>query len=127
MSIDFRNEWLSQLGTKLGIPELVFDHAGICQMNIDPGMTVTIHKPPEEESLVLLGQLPVSNLSTALMQKMLVENRSYDPHPTPILSLSENLDTVEVHFRLTPLELKTADDALEKLIGNLEYWRSHLM
>lgn len=123
---DYRNEWLSKLGRRLSIPELAFDDAGLCQMSLDDELAVTIYKPAETEDLVVFGQLPVENLSPELMQQMLKENRNHSKRNAPVLSLSENLDAIEVHFKLLQLELEAAEDVLGLLIGHLEYWRSSL-
>ena len=123
---DFRNEWLSKLGRRLSIPELAFDDAGLCQMSLDDELAVTIYKSSETADLVVFGQLPVEQLSPELMQQMLMENRNHSKHNAPVLSLSENLDAIEVHFKLPQLELEAAEDVMGLLIGHLEYWRSSL-
>jgi|GEM_PF-3347847 len=121
---DFRNEWLSKLGRRLSIPELAFDDAGLCQMSLDDELAVTIYKPAETADLVVFGQLPVENLSAEIMQQMLKENRNHSKQSAPVLSLSENSDSLEVHFKLPQLELEAAEDVMGLLIGHLEYWRS---
>jgi hypothetical protein len=126
MQIDFRNKWLSKLGQRLSIPELAFDDAGLCQLSLDDELTVTIYKPAETETLVVFGQLPVDYLSSELMQQMLKENRNHSKHNAPVLSLSDNLDALEVHFKLTQLELEAVEDVIGQLIGHLEYWRTSL-
>lgn len=124
--MDFRNAWLSKLGQWLQIPDLAFDDGGLCQLSFDSQLTVTIYKPAETESLLLFGQLPVNSLCSELMQQMLTENRNHCKHTSAVLSLSENLDTNEVHFKLTQPELEATEDIMEQLITNLEYWRTHL-
>lgn len=121
---DFRDEWLSQLGQRINIPELVFDGEGICQLSLDQELAVTLFKHPEVAALVLFGQLPLAHLSPELMQQMLIENRNHSKITAPVLSLGESLDSIEVHFKLTQQELEAVDDAIGMLIGSLEYWRS---
>lgn len=126
MHTDYRNEWLSRLGQHLSIPELAFDEAGLCQMSLNGELAVTIYKLAETEDLVVFGQLPVDYLSTELMQQMLMENRNHSKQNAPVLSLSENLDAIEVHFKLPQLEPEAAENVMRLLIGHLEYWRNSL-
>jgi hypothetical protein len=126
MRTDFRNEWLSKLGRRLSIPELAFDDAGLCQMSLDDELAVTIYKPAETDELVVFGQVPVQNLSTEVMQQMLKENRNHSKHSAPVLSLSENMDAIEVYFKLPQFELEAAEDVMGLLIGHMEYWRTSL-
>jgi len=123
---DFRNAWLSKLGQRIQIPDLAFDDGGLCQLSFDGQLTVTIYKPVDTENLLLFGQLPVNNLRAELMQQMLTENRNHCKNTSAVLSLSENLNTIEVHFKLTQPELDATEDIMEQLITNLEYWRTHL-
>jgi len=127
MHADFRNEWLSKLGQRLSIPELAFDDAGLCEMSLDGELAVTIYKPADTEDLVVFGQLPVDYLSSELMQQMLMENRSHVKQNAPVVSLSDNLKTIEVHLKLTQPELEAAEDVIGLLIGHLEYWRASVM
>jgi len=126
MHTDYRNEWLFKLGQHLSIPELEFDDAGLCQMSLNDELAVTIYKAAETEELVVFGQLPVDYLSAELMQQMLMENRNHSKQCAPVLSLSENLDAIEVHFKLPQLELEAAENVMGLLIGHLEYWRNSL-
>lgn len=123
---DFRNQWLFTLGQRLNIPELAFDEDGWCQMSFDDELTVAIFKPSATEDLVVLGQLPVAYLSAELMQQMLKENRNHSHPSAAVISLSENLDSIELHFKLTTLEMETVDDVMDLLIGHLEYWRGRI-
>lgn len=123
---DFRNEWLFKLGQRLGIPELAFDDAGLCQMSLDGELRVAIYKPVDTEDLVVFGELPVDYISFELMQRMLVENRSHIKQNVPVVSLSEKMKTIEVNFKLTQSELEAAEDVMGLLIGHLEYWRTSL-
>ena len=127
MHTDYRNEWLSKLGQHLSIPGLEFDAAGLCQMSLNDELAVTIFKSAETEDLVVFGQLPVGYLSSELMLQMLIENRNHSKQHAPVLSLSENLDAIEVHFKLPQLELEAAEDVMELLIGHLKYWRNSLI
>lgn len=123
---DFRNEWLAKLGRRVNIPELAFDNAGLCQLSLDDDLVVTIYSPANTNDLVVFGQIPIAELSTELMQQMLKENRSHSRHTAPVISLSDNMDAIEVHFRLQQLELDATEDVMGLLIGHLEYWRTSL-
>jgi len=90
-------------------------------------LTVSIYKPIDTDSLLLFGQIPIHRLPAETMQHMLTENRNHIKHRSPLLSLSEKLDTVDVHFKLTQPELEATDNVMEQLIANLEYWRTLLM
>lgn len=125
--MDFRNTWLSKLGQCIQIPTLAFDDGGLCQLCLDDQLTITIYKPADKDNLLLFGRLPVHHLSAKVMQHMLTENRNHSKHTSPVLSLSENLGTVEIHFKLTQPELDATDTVMEQLIAHLEYWRTHLM
>lgn len=126
MQTDFHNEWLSKLGRRLNVPELAFDDAGLCRMPLDDELTVTIYKPAETEDLVVFGQLPIDHLSSELVEQILKENRNHSKYNAPVLSLSDNLDALEVHFKLTHLEFEVVEDVMGQLIGHLEYWRASL-
>jgi len=126
MHSDFRNEWLSKLGRRLNIPELAFDDSGLCQMSLDDELTVTIYRPADTKDLVVFGQVPVAYLSSGLMQQMLIENRNHVKYNAPVISLSDNLDAIEVHFRFRQLDLDAVEDVMGLLIGHLEYWRASL-
>jgi hypothetical protein len=126
MHTDFRNEWLSKLGQRINIPELAFDDAGFCQLSLDDELTVAIYKSAEAEDLVVFGRLPVQHLSIELMQQMLMENRHHSKQNAPVISLSENLDAMELHYKLTQFDVETVDDVMGSLIGHLEYWRTNL-
>lgn len=126
MHHDFRTKWLAQLGHRLSMPELAFDQAGLCQLSLDNDLLITIYSPPETAAyLVLFGQLHVAHLSPQLMQDMLINNRNHSRHATPVISLSENLDAVEVHFKVNEAEL-VATDIFGQLVDCLEYWRGYL-
>jgi len=124
--MDYRNAWLSKLGQCIRIPALTFDDEGLCQLRLDDQMIITIYKPTDTDTLLLFGQLPVHHISANVMRQMLTGNRNHCKHTSPVLSLSENLDTVEVHFKPTQSELEATDDVMEQLISNLEYWRTYL-
>ncbi len=126
MNTDFRNEWLSQLGQRINIPELSFDDKNLCQLMLDEELAVTIYRPADPSYLVLFGQLPVSSLTPDVMQQMLVENRNYSKQAAPILSVSETLDSIEIHFKFNQSELEAAEDAMGQLVGCMEYWRGRL-
>jgi hypothetical protein len=126
MLTDFRNEWLAKLGQRLNIPELAFDDAGLCVLTLDDELLVSLCKQTDAPNLVLFGQLPISQLTPELMQRMLIENRSHGRHTAPVVSLSEDLDALEVHFKLNQDELANTEDAIGQLIGNLEYWRGNV-
>lgn len=124
--MDFRHAWLYKLGQCIQIPALKFDDEGLCQLSLDGQLTVMIYKPADTDNLLLFGQLPVHHLSAEVMQQMLTENRNHYKHTSPVLSLSEKLDTVEVHFKLTQSELEASENIMEQLIINLDYWRNAL-
>lgn len=125
--MDFRNKWLFELGQRINMPALIFDTENVCRLSFDNNkFVVIICKPAETESLLLIGQLPVSNLSINLMQQMLIANRHHCNAPIPVMSLSENLDRIQLHFKLTQLELEAGQDIIGQLLDTLEYWHMHL-
>lgn len=125
MVSDFRDNWLNKLGHSMQIPQLAFNEEGLCQLTLNQELIVTLHKVPDNESLVLFGQVPMEPISPAVMQKMLVENRNNARAVAPVLSIAENLDAIEVHFKLSQRELNETDNVMEQLVGNLEYWRNY--
>lgn len=123
MQTDNRDEWLSELGERLSIPKLAFNNAGVCLLTFDKELLVSVFKQPETSNLVLFGQLPITRLTPEMMQRMLVENRDHSKLAAPVFSVSEDLDAIEVHFKFTQEELKSAPDPMGQLVGALEYWR----
>jgi hypothetical protein len=90
-------------------------------------VAVTIYKPADPTLLIVFGQIPVKHLPPQVMQKMLIENRNHSKYTAPVLSLSDNLDAIEVHFKLTQSELEAAENVMDRLVGSLEYWRDYLV
>jgi hypothetical protein len=124
--MDFRNDWLVKLGKELNIPDLAFDGDGFCQLNVDDKWKVFVYKPSEKENLLLLAHLPVMHLPVHALQQILIENRHHRQHNAPVLSLSENLDVIEIHFKLTQPELEATENIMEQLLDNLDYWHGRL-
>lgn len=126
--MDFRDKWLKGLGERLSIPTLAFDEEGICQLRIDHKMVVIIYKTAEAESLLISGQLDVSHFSPHVMRRILVEG---DHHlnlniPSPVLSVSENLDKIQIRFELTQSELVVCENVIDRILYTLENWQKHL-
>jgi len=125
LPIDFRDGWLHEMSLRIQIPELAFNDDGICQIVLDDEFAITIFKHPKNCSLILSGQVPVKNMSPELMQKMLIENRYDAQRASPVISISEDMETIDLHFRLNKEDINSADDILMQLICHLEYWRGN--
>jgi hypothetical protein len=124
MSKDFRDEWLLNLGKRMGLPTLKFDDSGLCQLSLDQELALTLYRPEETEKLVVFGQLPTPPLSQEMMKQMLIENRSSARLLAPIISLSQEEDAIEIHLQLDQRDLEQGDEGLEQVVAALEYWRT---
>jgi hypothetical protein len=123
MNHDYREAWLSDLGRKTGLTTLAFDQAGVCQLMLDGDLVLTIHKPDTSVKLVIFGQLPIPPLPIEIAKEMLKRNRSHAKLAMPVISLSPEEDAIEVHLILDQAELEQGEDAIEKLIAELAYWK----
>ena len=126
--MDFRDKWLRELGERLSIPSLDFDAEGICQLRINNKLVVIIYKTAEADSLLISGQVNVSHFSLHVMQRILVEG---DCHlnlnfPSPVMSVSENLDKIQIRFELTQSELEVCENVIDRILYTLENWQKHL-
>ena len=124
---DFRDEWLSGLAQRLQLPLLAFDDNGLCQLTLDQEMIITLHKAADQNYLVLFGQIPAEPILPILMQQLLIENRNNARLSAPVLSISENLDAIEVLYKLSEDELNGNADIVEQLVGNLEHWHNRVI
>ena len=122
---DYREEWLLNFGKRMGMPELEFDNDGICQLFFDEDLLLTIYKPDDNDKLVIFGQLPVTPpLSSGVMKEMLKKNRSSAKFLEPVISLSPEEDSIEVHIVLDQTNIEQGgDEGIEKVIEDLEYWK----
>lgn len=117
-----REEWLSDLGSRMGLSKLEFDKSGICQLFLNEDLIITIYRPEESEKLVIFGQLHTPPLSPEIMKAMLKDNRSSARFLAPVISLSPDEDAIEAHVVLDQADLEKGDDAIEVVVKAIEYW-----
>ena len=121
---DFRDEWLLNLGKRMGLPTLKFDKSGLCQLSLDQELALTLYRSEETEKLVVFGQLPTPPLSEEILKQMLIENRSSARLLAPVISLSQEADAIEIHLQLDRRDLEQGEEGLEQVVAALEYWRT---
>lgn len=124
MSQDYREDWLSNFGKRMGLTTLAFNESRVCQLFLDNELIITIYKPDETGKLVFFGQLPIPHLPLEVAKQMLKRNRSTAKLSAPVISLSPEEDAIEVHVVLDQSDLEQGDEGIEKVIAELEYWRT---
>lgn len=124
MSQDYRKDWLLNLSKRMGLTTLEFNETGVCQLILDKELILTIYKPDDTDKLVLFGQIHTPPLPIEVAKQMLKKNRSNAKLSAPVISLSPEEDAIEVHLVIDQNELERGgDEVIEKVIGELEYWR----
>ncbi|WP_299493382.1 hypothetical protein [uncultured Shewanella sp.] len=125
--IDFRDKWLKGLKISGTDQFFTFDEKGICQLALNDDMLITLFKPEAGYQVTIFGQFHVGELSPSMQQSMLIANRNNAINSTPIISLSENANALEVHLVLNQQELKLKPIvSLEKVIKSLKHWREQI-
>jgi hypothetical protein len=128
MTID---DILSQLGSRMGLPDLRLDEGRACQLIFDGRVAVDIEAPPDEGGLVFLHStvgIVRPEGHEALFQQLLEANLFGRGTGGAVLSVDGQRCEILLHRSLQIRQIDFSDfaDALEQFIQYASHWMERL-